>query len=85
MVKTTKNLNQKTGKEIIGIYEKLEKQGVKPEDAVFFLMIHMDKMKAKEIVMDMSDSNGNNRRIIVAIETDDVPPAPIKSTTSMVA
>jgi len=85
VVKKQAKLKQKTGTQIIKIYETLKKSGVTPEDAVFYLMIHMDKMKAKEIGMDMSDSTGHSRKIVVSILGDEPEPTLAKCTTSMVA
>lgn len=83
ITKKTKS-KQKTGIQIIKIYETLKESGVTPEDAIFYLMIHMDKLKAKEIGMDMSDSNGNKRSVIIAIHGDEQTPKPIRSTNPMV-
>ena len=85
LVKKQAKSKQKTGAQIIKIYETLKGSGVTPEDAVFYLMIHMDKMKAKEIGMDMSDSTGHSRKIVVSILGDEPEPTIAKCTTSMVA
>lgn len=85
VVKKQAKAKQKTGTEIIKIYETLKESGVTPEDAVFYLMIHMDKLKAKEIGMDMSDSTGHSRKIVVSILGDEPEEKFATHTTSMVA
>jgi len=85
VVKKQAKLRQKTGAQIIKIYETLKESGVTPEDAVFYLMIHMDKLKAKEIGMDMSYSTGHSRKIVVSIMGDEPEEKFVKHTTSMVA
>ena len=77
--------NQKTGAQIIKIYETLKDSGVTPEDAIFYLMIHMDKLKANEIGMDMSDSNGRSKKVIVSILGDGPEVKVSKCTTPMVS
>jgi hypothetical protein len=84
VIKKQTEIKQKTGKEIIEIHEKLSKNGITPEDAIFYLMVHMDKMKVDEIGMDMSDSNGHHRSVVTRIIHDDFIPKPTKSTTPMV-
>lgn len=63
--------NQKTGAQIIEIYKTLKESGVTPEDAIFYLLMHMDKLKATEIGMDMSDNLGHSRTIKVSIIGDE--------------
>ena len=70
IVKKSRKPNQKTGLQILKIYKTLKKNGVTAEDAIFYLLVHMDKVKADEIGMDMNDSKGNTKRLLVSIIRD---------------
>jgi len=59
MIKKGKKM-EKTGAEIYNLYADMIKVGVTPEQVMLFLFAHMNKIKAKEIGMDMQDSLGRS-------------------------
>ena len=60
-------LKQKTGVEIEAIYNQMKKDGITPEKVMFYLLVHMEKMKAREIGMDLQDPSGKKCVLSVAI------------------
>jgi len=63
---------QKTGKEIAEIYQKMKDEKISPEDVMFYLLIYMDEIKAKEIGMDLKHPSGKACSIRISLSDDDL-------------
>jgi len=71
---------QKSGKEIVELYNKLNKVGFTPEEGMLYLLVHMQKIKAKVIAMDLTDPTGKTMTVSLQIngalgesELEDIP------------
>lgn len=58
---------QKSGKEIIQLYDELNKAGFTPEEGMLYLLVHMQKIKAKVIAMDLTDPTGKTMTVSLQI------------------
>ena len=58
---------QKSGKEIIKLYDELNKTGFTPEEGMLYLLVHMQKIKAKGIAMDLTDPTGKTMTVLLQI------------------
>jgi hypothetical protein len=60
-------IKPKTEKEMLKIYNTLNEVGMTPEDVMLYLLVHMEKLRAAEIGMDMTSPQGKKYSIIVSL------------------
>ncbi|HUS51465.1 MAG TPA: hypothetical protein VMZ91_14950 [Candidatus Paceibacterota bacterium] len=74
---------QRTGKEIAEIYKKMKDEKISPEDVMFYLLIYMEEIKAKEVGMDLKGPSGNNCSIRVKLSDDSIDDEPSNTPTKI--